>query len=441
MVDEVVIRETRKKLFQSFSPDLALKSHDPRYVDFSEVRGTDGLLDDMVEKIRLSNSPVTMLLSSLSGSGKTTELYRLSEKLSGRLLVSGQPEYLVVQTDAFEAVDLADVDAVDVVLAIVGEIVKKCADHGLKFVPNRFSSFFKDIKELFFSEVNIKELEFDSLIGKVKAEIKTNPGNRTLIRNHLKSRSEGFLEAVNEIISEANERLEALGCGGLVVIFDNLEKIIPIPVPGRGTSHDSLFIDGSYLLRGLKCHKIYTIASSVVLTQGGRLQDLYGEDALRLPMIPVFSRDGQRFEAGISRLIEAVQKRVANAGATMYGDGGTFDLPETVENLCIASGGYLRGLMALFRVALQATKTLPLTGTIIDVAISNQRSSRLLTVDKASVPLLQQINRVSFIEQDERHQRFLENHLVFLYEDRLGPWYDINPVLRTTLLNSGTTGN
>jgi hypothetical protein len=190
-----------------------------------------------------------------------------------------------------------------------------------------------------------------------------------------------------------------------------------------------LFLDAGDHLRGLACDMIYTLppAALYALT-GTRLSTIFGSQPQMLPMIPVARRSIGEDERGIAKLIETIDRRLSEAGATR---DQAFDSEETVKRLCVASGGYLRNLITLAQTATNYLNDLPITRDAVEQTIRDARDGFIRSVHTPQQwQLLRNIAETGQITETEDCLFLLENFAVLEYRDQEGPWYDVNPVIR-----------
>jgi hypothetical protein len=243
-----------RKAFGAFDPYEALPIHDGRYVDFSVERGTTELMVTMARNIRFASGSACQLLCGHRGCGKTTEINQLRHELE-----TGDPPYFVVYCESDAYLDINDIDYPDVLLALTHQLNLDCPK-GVKLSPGKFKTFWEELKAFMSAVVIPSKVKARGGPLEFEFDIKLNPDNRRKVREHLRPRATTFLEAVNEIIDKATEQLNEQYPGGIVVIMDNLDRLFRNVIPGSGqTNHDSLFIDASDYLRGVKCHVVYTI--------------------------------------------------------------------------------------------------------------------------------------------------------------------------------------
>jgi hypothetical protein len=145
-------------------------------------------------------------------------------------------------------------------------------------------------------------------------------------------------------------------------------------------------------------------------------------------MIPVTTRDRQVNEEGIAKLIEAIDKRLNYVSAHL---GIAFDSERTIRRICTASGGYVRGLMTLVQTATSYIEDLPITASAVEQTILDIRNGFLMGIRTPQRwQLLRNIVEKKPIPETEDYLQLLENFTVLEYRDSIGPWYDVNPVIR-----------
>jgi len=329
------------KVFNVFDPHEALRPGDPRYVECNVERGSVGLLNTLARQVRRSTGRTCQLLSGHRGCGKTTELFRLQQDF-----LINEPRHFVVYCEADQYIDLNDTEYTDVLLAVVQQLWTDAKREDIRLEPGKLKSFVDDLKGILTAPVEPKDIEFEVGIAKLGLEIKKNPDNRHLVRERLRPRATTFLEAVNEIIPNAEYIFKTKGYSGLVIIVDNLDRVFRNRVPNtHHTSHDALFVDAGDYLRSVACDMIYTVPPALLYSpNGAKLPGLYGTQPQVLPMIPVTTRTGNVHQEGMAKRVETIEKRLVHVDTPL---NATFDSEQTVRQLCTVSGGYVRSLMIL----------------------------------------------------------------------------------------------
>lgn len=415
-------------LFQQCDPAEALPPGDRRYVAFDNVRGEGKhALLRLTRAIR-NKPPVCRLLSGHRGGGKSTELLRLQEELE-QTGPTGDKFFVVYFEANEEDIDVNDVDFPDILLAIVRQI-------GLAFRKrlkvelrsNWFSTFFDDLKSLFGSEVEFQKLELDAKFAKFTAAIKNSPMARDEIRKALEPNTSNLIQAANDLIEEAITLLQTRGYKNLVVIVDNLDRIVLRNLNPGCTTHDHLFINRSSQLKDLRCHVIYTLPISMVFSpQAGALANLYQSQPLVIPMVKVIKPDGSDNPQGLQAMRQMVLKRLAAANLTQE---DAFDMAGTLDDLCRKSGGHLRSLLLLIDTACEIAGRLPLTALDIEQAFRDMINAfdRALT-KPAYFEALRQIDSTHELSGGDHDPMLLYNLSVLEYENG-EIWYAVNPAVQ-----------
>ncbi len=134
---------------------------------------------------------------------------------------------------------------------------------------------------------------------------------------------------------------------------------------------------------------------------------------------------------GYQKLQDIVQRRLTEAGSNSE---RAFDRPSSLNQLCHASGGYLRQLMTLIQStcaeALAAHGTLPLRESDVNAAISNIRAELHLIAADYAEPLrrIASSHELTGIPPATRSD-LLRLSLVYEYFSDGAYWYDVSPLL------------
>jgi hypothetical protein len=413
----------RKKLFNVFNPMEPLPAHDPRYVDCSVERGSQGLLDILGDTIALSDKPTCQLLSGNTGCGKTTELWRLRERLE-------KSRYFVVYCESDDYIDVNDVEYADVLLAVLRDVSNAAKNAQVEIKPGRFVTFFVELMNILGANVDLNQVQVDTGLLSFDFGVKTDVGNRQRVRDELRRDVQSFIDAVNEMIEKANTAFQSLDYEGLVVIVDNLDRIVlHVDSNTRRTNYEDLFIYSAIQLRDLACPVIYTLPLALLnSSQGGKLGILYGKEPVTLPMIPVAKRDGSEDSHGIAKLMETLEKRIRHID--LLSEQVFYD-KETMKKLCVSSGGYIRRLMSLAQSAVLFAKGDCITNEDVGQAVKSARDNLSRGISPPQWVLLREISINKRINnQDSQCMELLDSLAVLEYRDDGGSWYDVSSFIR-----------
>jgi hypothetical protein len=327
--------------FDPFKPLDAYKDQD-LYVDFQKARGNAKIERDLGRKIERSpEKALAQLYAGHRGTGKSTELLRLQKYLEER-------QCHVV----YFAADEGDIDPED---AQYTDILIACTRHLLENLKNADRRLFlpwleargQDLMDLVLTEVKLDALKVDVdvsvLFAKLSTSIRAIPSERQKIRDKLNAHTVTLLETLQKFIADAKKKLPD-GKTQLVVIVDNLDRVVPIRRADGRTNHEEIFIDRSEQLRGLGCHVIYTIPISIAYSRANDLANLYDREPSVLPITAINTPDGQPFEEGLKEMQDLIAKRIHRHApeAKIFPD--VFENEAVLLRLCQMSGGHVRDL-------------------------------------------------------------------------------------------------
>jgi hypothetical protein len=188
-----------------------------------------------------------------------------------RRLLAEDSSYAVIFCEADEYVDLNDaVEYTEVFLAVIQQLTKDAQPRGVKLAPGRLQSFLTDLRDILSAPVEAKDAKAKFGLVEIGFEIKRNPNYRQQVREYLRPRAADFLQAVNEVIEKAARRFKEkdANCAGLVVIVDNLDRLLRQLLPNTNRfSDDELFVhNASQLSIGLS-RNLHPAADTYSLAQ------------------------------------------------------------------------------------------------------------------------------------------------------------------------------
>jgi hypothetical protein len=282
------------------------------------------------------------------------------------------------------------------------------------------------------TEVTIPEIGLDAGFAKIKLAFERNPSFRADVRRAFGPQTDDLLTEVNKIIGSVRDAAMQKGYpGGLVVVLDNLDRVVQTPAGEQKDNHRALFVDQGPFLAGLECHMVYTFPLALnYSTHGPHLPVLYDTDEVRLmPMIPVAERDGGACHAGLAVLREILLQREHSVGAV---ESGVFSADGGIEELCAFSGGFVVQLLTLFRSTLRKQPTLPVTRASIERAAVDLRNTYQRALTEEQRQALSSLDPGSPAVA-QQHPALLFNHTLMEYRDADGAWWDANPLIRELL--------
>lgn len=418
----------RRTLFNRCQPDLPLPPGDDRYIDLDKarVRGIDWVAR-LAAAIELSDTPTCQLFTGLPGSGKSTELLRLAERLRD----PARGNFLAVVLPAQDYFDLtAEVDVPDVVLALFARCERDLLEaEGENPESAMESGYLRRLWDfLIRTDVNFTKLDLkvDKVAG-LSAELRTRPTLRQHFRETIGAHLNRFLAEARDEFLLMQARASALGRAGIVAIVDSMEKL-------RGTSTtwdkvlesaERVFSDGAPHLR-LPIHVVHTIPPALVSRRRFT-------DTKFIPMIKLHEHPkdgGARFRAGYDAAMELLIQRVPELELhEIFGP----TTEQRLDRLIEWSGGYPRELVRLMNVALQS-EAFPLSDDDFERLLNEVGSDYRRIIPANSFHWLARvaIEHYLTLESPEHRQiadAMLSNNVVLRYLNN-EDWFDLHPSIR-----------
>lgn len=414
--------------YEAVDPSAPLPQGDPRYVNFQDVRGENDEITAMLRRIDRTRSGnfLCQLLTGHRGCGKTTELFQLKHKLE-------EKNFFVVYFDAEETLDVSDLDYPDVLLAIAEQLecqIREKANIQLheKLLEN-ISSWFADVTQTeavsreagtgIESEIGLDVSLFARLLTKVRGEVKNSSQRRLEIRQQLERRSSELIMRVNELIDDAQVRLERQGKRGLVLLVDGLEKVLYRVLDEKSglNSHTLLFIHHGEQLRSPRCHLVYTYPINLMFDQN--IGQIFPQTTI-LPMVKIYERNGEPYQPGRDLLREALSRRLDIKAI--------FSDPVLVDKLIEVSGGHLRDFLRLIRYAFDLSDDV-INDSHVEKAINKLALEYDYLVQPDDLLRLHRVNATKQIPSDPQHALLLYKLLVLEYLNG-ERWADVHPLVK-----------
>ena len=419
-----------KQLYNAFDPFRPLPAGDPAYVDCTDVRGDGDILEAVGREILYSDRKTCQLYAGHRGAGKSTELLRLQKDLD-------EKGFFVVYFAADEAdIDPEDVQYTDILLACTRNILTAFKDRtDSQAVLNWLKERCEDLKDLLQTKISIDELSIEAQVSqfaKITTKIRSEPSERRKIRDLINPHTTTLTTALNEFIRDAKKNLPS-GYHELVLIADNLDRIVPVTKTDNRSNHDEIFIDRNEQLKNLDCHLVYTIPISLLYSdRAASLTEIYGLPQV-LPMIMVKTPENEPFSPGLDKVIEILQKRLNTVDASKS-IVDFFESRSSLEMLCLMSGGHARNLL-LMKEALKYTTSLPITDKALQRSISELRKTYKDTIYANEWKDLANVHYSKEIVNDQLHRGLLFNRCILEYrylesEGGSNVWYDIHPLIK-----------
>jgi energy-coupling factor transporter ATP-binding protein EcfA2 len=402
------------------------------YVDLSHVRNTKAVnqVDTILDFQEVEES-TCILFTGHRGCGKSTELRRIE--------THWQEEYFIIYLEADEEIDIQDARYTDLYLVIIKQVEYELRKRGIKFddgLLENFENWFKSItnetEETVEKSVSMSgTLEVSSspfpipfiakLLVKLLAQIKGSNKQKTTIRQILEQDISRLKADLNLLLQDGLKKLRTKfpKYKNFLIIFDNLDRVPP-------SVGDHLFFDYAPQLQDLRCNIIYTVPISV-LYSGKKVTNFF-DNANVVPMVNIYNLNRNISKLEYNQLaltaIETVIKKRVDVEKL-------FTKNEALLNLAKASGGHIRQLMQMMRVAITSANSRN-TSKIEDEDVTNAIKQIQFDFERVipyeHYPILAQVYLTKEISKNEIGQSMLSNTSVLEYNGQTR-WNYINPVI------------
>lgn len=430
------VARTLKDAYNLSNPVQPLLPGDPRYVDCTPVRGNEDVVTQMFNAITWSDVHVAQLFTGHRGSGKSTELLRLQARLE-------EAGYAVLYFEADDDLDLNDLEYTDLLLSIARRVAGDLKVKGVDLPEDLLQSVANWFSETLYSEEQRREIDRElaaearlgiglpenmplvaRLLAHVTGQIKTGRTIKTEIRRRLDPQISQLIANLNLLLDAAHARLRRQNNQGLVLLIDNLDRIVFRDLGDSRTTHHALYVEHGEQLRALHCHLVYTVPISVMYSEKATAVTAVFPDYQVLPMLKVRNRDGNDDPAGLGYLRDILASRM---------DLDVLFTPDAVDHLCQASGGHPRDLMILVRYACTyAPRDVwprPITPMVTKRAEARLVAEYSRMIPEDHFPLLARVHLLKTVQNDDAHQLMLYNQSVLEYVNGAPPWHDVHPAV------------
>ena len=438
VADDQQPKRDLRSAFAICNPEKQLEPGDSRLVDLTAVRGGVNLIQDMAWEITSTEIGAyhRQLVTGHRGSGKSQVLTQLANELMFPT-DSSSAAYFAVYFDAFEALDMGNVEFTDVLIGIAQAISKSLTTTEINLDARKLHALLGWFNETVLTQEHKVEVEallkaeleakaglslVASLLSRLTGQLKAGGASRREVREKLNRELSVFLERFNDFIDHVRERLEAAGWSSLVVIVDNLEKMAYWEDDQKVSSHVRLFVQHAGQLRAPNCHLIYTVPITLLFNAN------LGADYDSIQVIPMVKtnlpRTRQPWQAGRDALLDLVGRRVSV--------DDLFENRDLVYRLIDASGGVVRDLLRIVQFACReaGTRRLPkINDECAHRAIRELGREYEYLLREEYLDRLVRIGTTGTYTQDDLGATLLYHRLVLEYcNDE--HWYDLHPAVR-----------
>ena len=371
----------------------------------------------MMVYLQALNKPGKFLFTGPRGSGKSTELHRLVEKLKN--------QFFIVHFSVTNTLNPFDLKFIDLLLGIANQLFATATDQ--KVLPKGVTQIIKEdlLEELhrWFTRELLKDIPFRSpeqnlslnakvnlLAVELEGKLGNEPRTRELVREQAELRLNQLIENINFVIDSIRRAIKR----DTLIIVEDIDKL-DLKLAAN------LYFQHATSLTAPKAHIIYTFPTALRYTNDFmQIRRNFDED-LTLPNIKVKQRDGAAHAEGQKMLRQVIGERMQAELIT----------PEAIDLLVEMSGGIPVTLIDLTqRAILQALTRQASQIQIEDVhpALDKERADYQVVLTQEHLALLRQRAADKAIVNDTLNRECLHN-LSLLEYTNANPWRDVHPIV------------
>lgn len=398
------------------------------YVDWQKDLGLDDVKDMLITQLdrsRDSGFPTQILVTGQKGSGKSTELHRVRERLQA------QNVFVSFQDGTFVESLGSDITASDILYFAAEQLVLDLTEANVVSAGAAWEGFWTSLKEPL-SKLGV-DLKGPAGVG-IGLSLKNETSRRSELRKLFDAHRSRFITTINrEILRPAMTQLRDASFTGITLIVDGLGDIplrsIDDELLTASTNHEQIFVEQGDELKGLDCDVVYTFPIELAYN-GLKLGNQAGGEAQELGVIPVRDRDRKPDPAGSGALRTMLERRATHCNVELYLMFASADVDRLIE----ASGGHIRTLFELTQAAINRAgshPSLPVVARHITAAVTRRADTLQRTLLAVHRDVLTQVAATQQPPTDELRPRFTEllfsQHVLAYYDDR-GTWYEPHPL-------------
>ncbi len=418
MVDDVALRAYYRAI-----AERPLPPGDPAYIQIYPQDSSDPV-EKLATGVEWASNESAQIFSGFRGSGKSTELMRLQERLSGR-------GYTVVYCDMEDYLNLTTpVDVSDFLLSTCGALGEALANGPLKGRHFEREGYWTRIGA-WMTKTNVVVDELGGDPYALKMSLKQDPTFRQRLQERMAGHLGALVTEARAWVQECAKAVDGAHPGKpLVLLLDSLEHIRGTTVNAEDVARSlvTLFFGHADKLRFANLHVVYSVPPWLKIKEPGICARF--DAAVQIPCVAVRDRGGHPDRSACDKLHAAVAAR--GPWATLASDADR-------ERLVLASGGHLRDLLRLVRAVLveQRGRDWPAGEAVVTASIRQVRQHYLPLAQSDMAWLARVANTHTTQLQDGTQlpdlARYFDSLLVMTYQDG-EEWWDVHPLVRDAVL-------
>ena len=400
------------------------------YVDASEARGEDSA-GKLIYLLQNSNrQDKKFLFMGHTGCGKSTELFKVAEKLKDK--------YVVIHYSIDEYVDFLATSYIDVIFSILQNISVAAAKNNVRInddVLRGIYNYWKDEQVVTFTDDEKVKLDgehsiggsfFDIFTAKIKTFLEMSSSLKQETKRKIEPSFPLLMDKINAFIADFSKKIAPKK---LLVIIDDLDKLAL-------SQAKDIFIDHCRNMTSLNMNIVYTFPIYLFYFPEFRYIESNFDNTILLSMIKVRTRNGEQYEPGIQTLEKIIFRR---AETKLFEEG-------VVRYVIEKSGGCIRTAFTILHEATiiaelnyMRTNSIPEANRVITIDDAKLgyrpwKSSLERAIRKEHIEMLQEVhkNKKPVIDRDNVLVMDLLRSLAVI-EYNGERWCDLNPAIEDYL--------
>jgi len=417
------LQEFWKPVFNRFDPWWKLDSE----IELARfyVERENSPLEKLITTLQFSREPQKALLVGHIGSGKTSSLARLRERL--------KDQFFVVELNAETGLNTYNVGHAEVLVNLGLGVYFQARERKIQIDQAKFDGLVESLRTLIIEqgEEGAAFFSTEKVLEKIGLMIKYGFKRELSSSLEVGPTVPEIVHRVNDLIADAEKKIG----NQILVTIDGLDRL-DVDLARKVFAH-------STLLTRPACHVVYTIP--ITLRYDSNFDDARANFRVcDLPNFKVNARNGDPYPSGRELLAQVIHKRLADY---VPADNPIFTTA-AMELLVAMSGGLLRDLMHLCQSACgeavragaytvdeshARTAVLALTGEYAAnlrqahwEELQQVHQSKLLTTRVEKLSIGGEVKEVVLCDQ------LLEGRHIFAYANH-DTWFDVHPVLTANL--------
>ncbi|MBK8257026.1 MAG: hypothetical protein IPK82_30680 [Polyangiaceae bacterium] len=417
----------------------------PFHKEPGNPRGNDPITELRGTMVLAPTITTCQLFSGFQGTGKSTELRRLSAELQMRgfqvLTIEGA-RYI----NLYEPLEVTDL-LVSIAAGVAEAVWAKLGVNPLReTLLTRVAHFLERVEILGIdvgigAGVNILGVDGKVDLAKFRLGLKENPSFKAQIQDRLRNKLTTVLDAFREYMGQVRAMLQGDTELSPVLIIDDLEK-----VQGHGERQELVARQVEAIFSNfhfaLKIEGYHTVWSSPPYLRflNNNIAGAYDNYTV-LPMVRVWHWEGagaQKKRVPDRAGLDAIRRSLELRGDIF----SLFESPDLVDELITASSGHIRDVFRLMQDVLRGVvkhddPRTQLGKAAIQLIVSDYIGTCQMAVYKDDYPLLREIAATQRVQSSNEGQvsriaKLMDTQLVMIYRNG-NEWFDVSTPVQLLL--------